>query len=407
MPPRRSLAPKYCLHKPSGMARVRFGGRPENGGREIFLGKYNTPESLAEYRRICAELASGAAVGDPATVADKSRATTVSVVVLAFLKYADGHYRAPNGTLTSEHREHVRAVHHLLPLYAHTPTADFGPIALQTVRATMVKAGWCRSVVNKRIGRVRRIFRWAVSREMVPIAVVDSLACVQGLQKGRTAAPETEPVKPAPAADVAKVLPLLDRHQRAMAELQLLTGMRPGEACSLRLCEVERTGDVWVWRPAGHKTAWRGKGKVIVFGPRAQAVVNAFLAGGVEPVKDTDWLFSPRAAREERFKTARAARKSKVTPSQSARVRLASPKREPAAQFNVNSYGHAVAKACGKAGVPAFAPNQLRHSFATEARKRYGLEAVQVLLGHANMKTTEIYAEKNLELALKVAGEMG
>ena len=52
-------------------------------------------------------------------------------------------------------------------------------------------------------------------------------------------------------------------------------------------------------------------------------------------------------------------------------------------------------------------PNQLRHLHATEVRKRFGLEAAQVVLGHANANTTEIYAEKNEALAAKVAMEMG
>jgi hypothetical protein len=40
-------------------------------------------------------------------------------------------------------------------------------------------------------------------------------------------------------------------------------------------------------------------------------------------------------------------------------------------------------------------------------RRRYGLEAAQAVLGHAKADTTEIYAEKNLALAAKVAIEIG
>src|SRR5262249_9231679 len=52
-------------------------------------------------------------------------------------------------------------------------------------------------------------------------------------------------------------------------------------------------------------------------------------------------------------------------------------------------------------------PNQLRHLHATEVRRRYGLEAAQVALGHAQADVTQIYAERNLALAQKVAAEMG
>lgn len=52
-------------------------------------------------------------------------------------------------------------------------------------------------------------------------------------------------------------------------------------------------------------------------------------------------------------------------------------------------------------------PNQLRRLFATTVRRLYDLEAAQVLLGHGSANVTEIYAERNLALAAKVAGEIG
>jgi len=49
----------------------------------------------------------------------------------------------------------------------------------------------------------------------------------------------------------------------------------------------------------------------------------------------------------------------------------------------------------------------LRHSRGTEVRKIYGIEAAQVVLGHARADVTEVYAEKNLELAMQIAKETG
>ena len=151
-PPRwiRNSVPKYDLHKPSGQARVR------SRGQTFWLGKHNTPESLAEYARICAELQ---AKNGPKTGSPANRRPTVEVLVLAFMQHTRSHYRGSNGRLTSEFREYSRSVVHLRALYGHTPIADFGPRAFQTVRDAMVKADWCRSVVNKRTNRVRSIFR--------------------------------------------------------------------------------------------------------------------------------------------------------------------------------------------------------------------------------------------------------
>jgi len=45
--------------------------------------------------------------------------------------------------------------------------------------------------------------------------------------------------------------------------------------------------------------------------------------------------------------------------------------------------------------------------FATKVRKAHGLEAAQVLLGHARADVTQVYAERNEELAREVAGKIG
>ena len=52
-------------------------------------------------------------------------------------------------------------------------------------------------------------------------------------------------------------------------------------------------------------------------------------------------------------------------------------------------------------------PNQLRHSYATKARKGFGLEHAGAALGHSEMKVTEVYAERDAGLALEVAAKMG
>src|SRR5262249_13729268 len=92
-----------------------------------------------------------------------------------------------------------------------------------------------------------------------------------------------EPVRPVDPTHVTATLPFLGRHLRAMIELQQVTGMRPGEVCKLKLAEVDRSGDLWFYRPVRHKTAHRGKDRVIPLGPRAQAVVVAFVRGDHTP----------------------------------------------------------------------------------------------------------------------------
>ena len=71
------------------------------------------------------------------------------------------------------------------------------------------------------------------------------------------------------------------------------------------------------------------------------------------------------------------------------------------------SYRQAIRRACQRAGVPVWLPNQLRHSRLTEIRARYGLEASRVCGGHREVGTTAIYAQEDRELAKQVMLDMG
>ena len=90
------------------------------------------------------------------------------------------------------------------------------------------------------------------------------------------------------------------------------------------------------------------------------------------------------------------------------------PKRE---RYDVDSYRRAITYAitklnkqreeAGEAPIPAWYPLQLRHSRATEIRKDYGIEAAQVSLGHSHADVTQVYAERNLGLAIEIAQKTG
>jgi integrase len=127
-------------------------------------------------------------------------------------------------------------------LYGHTHAADFDSIALETVRARMIQIGRCRSRVNKDASRIRRVFRWAAAKRLVPVAVCQLLDSVEGLRQGRSEARETPPVKPVPEAFVEATLPFLRPQTAVMVLLQLLTGMRPGEVVVMRGIDLDTSG---------------------------------------------------------------------------------------------------------------------------------------------------------------------
>jgi integrase len=193
---------------------------------------------------------------------------------------------------------------------------------------------------------------------------------------------------------------------RAMAELQLLTGARPGEVVILRPCDIDMSGEVWLYHPPAHKNAWQGQERTIPIGLRGQAIVREFLRPGYQE----RFLFSPALAEITRRERLRAARKTPLWPSHLAaqdRKRQARPRRVLRDRYDVVTYARAVRRACSKAKVPEWSPNRLRHNAATEARKRFGLEAASALLGHRLVETTQIYTEVSIARAVEIASQVG
>jgi integrase len=417
MPRPRTSVPAYLRHKPTNLAYVRL---PDGaGGRKVvYLGRYDSAESRQEYRRLLHTFDAS----PPESTTWKARGgPTVAEVLLAFLRHAQEHYRRPDGTATSEVLEFKILSRAVRGLYGHTPAAEFGPQALAAVRQQMMTDGLCRRVVNKRVSRIKLVFKWATARELVPAAVYQSLATLTGLQKGRTRARDPDPVGPVDDAVVAATLPYLRSVVAAMVRTQRLTGMRPGEVCRLRPIDVDRTGAVWLYSPAGHKMAHRGRSRVIAIGPRAQAVLAPFW-----PADPHAHVFSPKLVVES-FHAERSAKR--VTPrfashmARNASKRVGARKRQPSDRYPTQSYRTAIHRGIDRANadrarhgvpdgpnlprVPTWGPNQLRHAHATEVRKQFGLEAAQVMLGHARADVTEVYAERDAALALRVATEIG
>src|SRR5208337_4478035 len=237
------------------------------------------------------------------------------------LRHADVYY-VKNGKPTVEPGNMRLAIRPLRKLYGDTLAREFGPVALKAVRAAMVEGDICRSEINRRIGRIVRIFKWAVSEELVPPSVHQALQTVPGLRRGRADVRESEPVKPVPDAFVDAVRPHVLPQIWAMVELMRISGMRPQEVCQMRTIDLDQSGRVWSFKPETHKTEHHGRERRIYLGPVAQTILRPWLRTEL-----TAYLFSPREAMEHRLAERRRNRKSKVQPSQRDR-RKARPKRK-------------------------------------------------------------------------------
>jgi len=387
MPKKRK--PSYLLHKPSGQARVRI------DGHDNYLGEYGTPESRARYDEVIAEWF---AKNDNVT----RYTLAVDDLCILYMQHAEQYYRK-NGKPTNEVNAIRSALRSVVNLYGKSPAREFGPKRLKLVRDSMVKADYCRTNINKLVGRIKRMFRWAVENEYVHPEVHTALAAVAGLKRGRTEARESKPVKPVAEGTVSDTLAYLTPTVAAMVRVQLLSGARPGEVCNMRPCDITLgTNGVWCYRPESHKTEHHGKERRIYIGPEGQDVLRPFIDR-----KPEEFCFSPAESESERNAERRKRRKSPMTPSQASRKPKPHRGSPPKDHYTKDSYRRAVVRACRKAGVEPWSPNRLRHSRATTIRERYGIEAAQVVLGHSDPKTTEIYAERDFETAARIMREIG
>lgn len=392
---KKGAVPGIRHHKPSGQAVVTL------SGQDFYCGRWGTKTALSEYDRHVSEwLARGRR--PLSTDPDLAREVTLVELIAAYKRFAEGYYRK-NGRVTNEVMAILAAAKLVKQLYGREPVSAFGPLKLQAVQQAMIRAGWSRKHINKQVGRIVRMFAWGVSREMVPAGIAQALREVPGLHVGRTDAKETEPVKPVEDAVVNATLEHLPPVVADMVRLQRLTGCRPEEVCLVRPCDVDTSGTVWAYRPHSHKTAHHGRERVIFIGPRGQDVLRPYLLRDKQ-----SYCFCPAEGERKRRERAHEARKTPLhygnRPGTNKSQR---PKRPAGERYTTDSYRRAIARACQKAEIEPWAPNRLRHSAATEIRKRFGLEAAQVTLGHAAADVTQVYAERDLEKAAAVMAQVG
>jgi integrase len=394
---RSRRVPAYRLHKPTGQARVII------RGKHHYLGRYGTPESLEKYHRVVAQhVRTPTSSRKSDRGGDTRQSPSIDEVIYAYWRFVEGYY-VRNGK-PSDRCYHIRlALRPLRKLYGSTLAKEFGPRKLKNVREQMIVDGLeggrslNRGYVNDHTGIIKRMFRWAVGEELVPVDVYRALETVDSIHKGRDSRlKESRKIKPAPRKHVQVVLGQVSPHIRAMIELQLCTGMRPDEVTIMRPQDIDDGGDVWTYIPDSHKMEHKDIERVILLGPTAQRILQPWMAR-----KPDVYLFSPREAYEHAL--ARQTKRPQAT-GRKREYRYARMLRD---HYDDETYCQAVERACARAGIPRWTPGQLRHNAATRIRRKYGLEAARLVLGHRSASTTEIYAEKDMTEAVRIVKDLG
>ncbi len=409
--------PKYCLHKGTRQACIYL------QGERIWLGPYGSRRSHEKYRQILEEWhklrheqqsASQPKSPDevleegitPATLRLKrAQGLTLSIneLVLVYGRHSEEYYRK-NGRITREGELMNEVLRFVRKNIEDPDPENFGPVALDELRDRMIDdLDWSRKYINNQINRVIRMFSWAAEKELVSASVPVALKEMVGLKKGRSRARETAGVVCVADEVVNATLSHLPETLADMVRLQRLTGARPGEICSIRPRDLDRSGEVWLYVPDEHKTEHHEKNRVVAIGPQAQAVLLRYLVRSQEA-----YCFSPAESERKRREKAAANRKTPANQGNRAGTnRVANPRRVPKEFYTTDSYRKAIQRVCKREGIEKWSPNQLRHTAATRIRKDYGLEAAQVVCGHQSANVTQVYAERDLQLALKVAREVG
>lgn len=381
---RKGQLPSYRMHKGTGQAVVTVveGGKR----RDVYLGVYGSDDSHRRYANVVA----GRPIDAPAQPLDPYWAPipkkppmppvlTLREVWERYLVHARTYYKTPSGDPGREVENLTHAMREVLRLHGSKDVNAVGRAELREARDAMVKAGLSRGVINSRVAKVVRVLKWAANEEppLVADAVPVALALLKPLARNRSEAREAEKVEPVPDEVVKATLPHLTDLVGDMVRLALLTGLRPGELCGLEWPMIDEGGELWRVEFKHHKTAHHGHRRVVILGPESQEILGRHRheKGGV--------VFRPYLSLDRRRR----------------------PNRRAGMRYTHRTLNQAIHRACKRAGVPEWHANQLRHLHATEVRKRFGLEAAQVSLGHAKASTTEIYAERDMGLAERVARE--
>jgi len=307
--------------------------------------------------------------------------------------------------------EPTYTLRYLLALYARHPAAQFTPVHLRTVRQSVLDAHCGRDYANRVAKQVRRMFRWGVAEGVVHPDVLARLNALEPLRAGHCVAKEPTPRRLVSEEELLAVARHMPGPVAAACWVLFWTGARPAEVLNLRAGDIDRTTDPWRTVLKEHKTAHKGKARVLYFGPRAQAVLRPFL---VRPAGA--FLFSPAEAVAE---VRQRRHTERVTPmnegNRPGTNRKKNPETAPGDVYDPATFARAVRRAIdienrnreANSKMEPFSPYCMRHTAATRVAHEIGLEAARALLGHASLSMTLTYARADAEAASTAMSKLG
>ncbi len=238
-------------------------------------------------------------------------------------------------------------------------------LAVRGFVASLGRAGLAKTSVARKLAAVRSFLKHAVRDGRIEASPA-------------TAVPSPKLPKPLPRnLTVDEIFALLDRiaspdlpglRDRAVLEMLYATGLRVGELCSLRLDHVDLPGCLV------RVTGKGGKERVVPFGSKAAEALRAWLAASAA------LRGRPGGGNEAVFLNLRGG------------------------PLTDRSVRRILDRRLGEAAVLGhYSPHALRHSFATHLLGSGAeLRAIQELLGHASLSTTQRYTHVDVDALMRV-----
>lgn len=364
--------PKYRKHSSRDTAFVEF------RGERIYLpGAYNSAESRASYKQFLADNLDRQPADNMNRQPDGLM--TIARILRLFIESSSHRNESTERSLKNAVR--------LLADHLDMPVSKFTPKVFRRHLMSLVEKRLSKGYINLQYGWIKRIWRWAASEELISPSEYHAIASVLPVRVGDGPGIARSPRQPVDWNDLKDTLPGLSKNVRAMVELQCLTGVRSASICAARAEQFDTSGELWVWTPR-HKTEHLGHKLTVLIGPRAQEILRPFIGS-------KGYLFSPdKTRRNLRF------RKHYSSSSYRNCIRMAIIKLNKKRQKRIDA-GEKISL------IKHWYPHQIRHAVATLVQSKYSLEAAKAVLGHHSVSMTQVYAHRDLDLARRVALDIG
>lgn len=251
---------------------------------------------------------------------------------------------------------------------AEIEPAAVEPLAVRSFLARMSRDGVGRKSQGRALSSIRGLFRFACREGVVDANPAEG---VRTPKQGRTLPRHLRPGEVETLIEAAEGDNPLEFRDRAMLELLYAAGLRVGELVGLNWGDIDLSGRVLRVLGKG------GKERMVPFGSPATAALQRWLDGWEEIAGET-WDLDKAVFLNHR-----------------------------GTRLSARSVGRIIDRYVSKAGIaPGVHPHTLRHTFATHLLEGGAdLRAIQELLGHSSLATTQRYTHLEIERLLSVYRE--